>query len=1241
MSGCNSKLADPMFINWIKARIASNTVKECIEVIVDKEINIFLRDVLNAIATKQQIENDDLCYECTLENVLPCRTNNFCEVRQGRCFSHNSKEKNFQPCPKNICNRIQEKIRQSHRFNKPSWRNTDAQEWCKNPWEIAKCFMPPDGYFDKTSVGETDLNGILSVMLNHSGFKNIIDKDICIKVREYGNDIRHSANLHVSSKSLKVYLNTLVEFLKSSSTLQNDAKAKQAVQAIQKIQNEELSISNGDITKVLEKSVEEETKRSTAEIAKETKTRIQALKEALEEVKNEIRIAEQTTIGNINAAASTIISAGIDKIESSKLDALAQIEASKKQTTGQSELSYEQRMDMLKNDLLDFNFQKHSAIPITPVFEETDVLITEFYVRPELISIERQSFGLLGSEIRTPLADLNKMFYKEKKRNNEIYLTSDAGFGKTSFSKFLVITWCYAHSDELTSQYFCDKDLHLMREFDLVFLIQLRDVSIECDVDDMIIEHIIKQLSRPSHIDLPFLQNVLHQENCLIILDGLDEWLHPSGSSCHAKLNSIPHRKVRRKCTVLTTTRPWKLGIINIKASQIDKRVELCGLSEANIGRLKDMAISKLLGDYVDRKAATGNFNAEIKDKELANLESNPTLLMYIICLWCEGKPLGKSKSELYSQIVELLLNRAEQKSKLKSVRDMETENLALNANDQDEIPWCLKGHDLCLQYYQLFKALGHLAFDSLFDKSRSNTLVFDKTKADGFLSKECLRVSLDSGMLTETENLGSLLVKKCKISFCHKTVQEYLAALYMQATKEGDDIVKKTLNICKSIDSLLEMSSVFVFLSGLNYKTFECLSDKLAIIVNKDESIQKYRHGCISSTSNYSFVVKPLKDIQNMYINCMKEIQMQNHEKLRLCLQDIFIDEDFSKEAYRSNLMKLKVMNEGSVKSISIRTEGITNLGEIIETFQLSKDTSLDKINFRGECSSNDIQSLLSGAADNLKCVEVLSSEWLGNTFALKYVPWTDAISNTFQRMHQLEALHLYAFVMNHAQLNEMMTYIVQRTKMKDIALLNLKCRDHNSACSGYQLDLSRHESLRLLSLDNLPISHLSVNVSVLEESVVGRLSSSSVLSSFLTALETATRVRRFTCRNFNSTNQIDEMVNIMGEMSHLRYVGILYIDFGEREHLLSSKMSNIELVRLVEATMKCCLLRNLVKIIKTFKQSVTIVLFNCNVTTEDEYEIVKKEIKADELILVLFDGVLKSQSKQYSFKSIPNDQP
>lgn len=67
-----------------------------------------------------------------------------------------------------------EKLRSAHYkpFGNKMLKNSDRTKLCSSEWEFAKCFIHADGYRNKTSIQETDLNGIISIVKNCSTFQN-------------------------------------------------------------------------------------------------------------------------------------------------------------------------------------------------------------------------------------------------------------------------------------------------------------------------------------------------------------------------------------------------------------------------------------------------------------------------------------------------------------------------------------------------------------------------------------------------------------------------------------------------------------------------------------------------------------------------------------------------------------------------------------------------------------------------------------------------------------------------------------------------------------------------------------------------------------------------------------------------------------------------------------------------------------------------------------------------------------
>jgi hypothetical protein len=173
MASYSSKLSEKKYNNWVKAQLAVLFTRDGLEPFVSHEVQEFRLKCLDGIWYNNGLMSGTLCSNCCTENVIYCPTNRICNVGRGRCSYHRNAAKRYNPagCPNKICHNFTTEIQNVHRYYGPSYKNTDATQWCSNSWEIAKCFMPPDGYKDVASAQETDFNGIISVIINYKDFQ--------------------------------------------------------------------------------------------------------------------------------------------------------------------------------------------------------------------------------------------------------------------------------------------------------------------------------------------------------------------------------------------------------------------------------------------------------------------------------------------------------------------------------------------------------------------------------------------------------------------------------------------------------------------------------------------------------------------------------------------------------------------------------------------------------------------------------------------------------------------------------------------------------------------------------------------------------------------------------------------------------------------------------------------------------------------------------------------------------------
>ncbi|KAH3824608.1 hypothetical protein DPMN_126445 [Dreissena polymorpha] len=244
--------------------MATNT-----KLFTDKETNNCIKASIALYVTKQGLTNfldtqlqnvhsivGRSCGNCTIEKLIPCPTNPYCYKRKrNKCPFHKSQKP--QPCP--TCDNVKQNIILLHRYGGPSLKNTRAEKWAHDYWEIGKCYLPPDGYSSVSSVQESDFNGVISIMLNCRHFQTCLSSS-CLsppppdkkcpleKVRQIGRDVHHTANCKVTDADLQDYFQTLSSLLADPNHLQHDPSATIACTRLSDLQNDRMSLEElGDL----------------------------------------------------------------------------------------------------------------------------------------------------------------------------------------------------------------------------------------------------------------------------------------------------------------------------------------------------------------------------------------------------------------------------------------------------------------------------------------------------------------------------------------------------------------------------------------------------------------------------------------------------------------------------------------------------------------------------------------------------------------------------------------------------------------------------------------------------------------------------------------------------------------------------------------------------------------------------------------------------------------------------------
>ncbi|XP_053378903.1 uncharacterized protein LOC123526359 isoform X2 [Mercenaria mercenaria] len=1072
-------IQDKEFVNWLKGALALLFAKQGLDDFVSDEMTQFQKDMLASIFQKKALPAGTVCNSCTTENILACPTQNFCS--KSRCKLHDTGQADKrpnQPCPNGLCQDIRDCIRREHRYNGPSWKNTNARRWSNDAFEIAKCYMPPDGYSGVTSLADTDFNGTLAVIINNKRFQNKMSaqlsqpNNVCTKAREAGRNIRHSADLNISERKLMQYVDILIDLLSDAKYLATDQNAKDAVEKLKQLKSNTLTITTADITTVLDNAIKVRQLDALQSIEKKTQSSIQLLQ----------------GVKALIADVKTLTVTSLDQIIAEKQSSIAEI---KREAEKQKE---EIAKADIKEDLIEFYRKYYSTIPVAPLVEEHDVPLTDFYVQPPLSSIDvRRMFGQFQElPKRTPIHSYRDVFLREDgELYKEVYVTANPGVGKTSFAKKICMTWCEAHrSTGMLERTFKSEDIDMMKTFEFLFMVSLRDVSTSvCSLDGMIERNLLKYLARCSRYSRVELEDILNERTCLVLLDGLDEWTHPTIScdrGCR-DVHATPHKPARKLCTVLTTTRPWKFDAVRLGTTQIDRHIEINELDRASSEEIISSAVKVLNSRRVQGESKTAKeFESTTSALKLDNLRYIPYILLQMICLWFDGKSIGKTTCEIYTNIIKLTLTRGLIKLG-KEASAPRGPSTSLN------IPPCPHLSEICKSHYDVLIALAKLAFEKLFNSKLESNLVFDRSEVLCIISEDILQFCLEIGFLSQTKDYGSVSERRSTLSFQHKSIQEYFAALYIQSHYDNQDVQKSIRRECNTLPAILKMSNVFIFLGGLNSIACGHIFQIFMENLSADEKIEYFRNYYISGRTFLPRLLECweiLKSWQCMLTDSAQEIINNNGESnTPLYIEDIIIDSTITLDTCII-LKTLTGNNKDKIKSISISecrsTEEFT---EKLETLKLQGMHSLHRLVIEAVPKEQDLYRLLSGSEDTITCLILVYLVFRDNLYYRHITEMSAETVRIMLRMENLQTINLEHIRMKHVDIKHLFQYLMTRQTMTYIKFRNIICIDHDDQCEGFCLDLSRHQNIKEFVLDDVPVSMLHVDSSSLEICGVGNL--------------------------------------------------------------------------------------------------------------------------------------------------------
>ncbi|CAH3158749.1 unnamed protein product, partial [Porites evermanni] len=425
-------------------------------------------------------------------------------------------------------------------------------------------------------------------------------------------------------------------------------------------------------------------------------------------------------------------------------------------------------------------YETNSKVKIVPWDQSSAVHIDEIYTQLSWLMDEKKPSGLTQKELKhyTEIFDGGRLHHTPKR----ILVHGRPGIGKTVFTQKATFDW--------SQHRFKGK----IGRFDLVLLVKLRDV---CDLNDVsAILNDANLLASDGPVSTENLYDYVrrHQENVLLILDGYDEYVHSAASQ--SPVLQIWKRKQLRNCCVIITSRDMKGE--ELKSSS-DAQFEIDGFDRE---RQKEFA-RRFLKDDQDVE----EFFEYLVQQDLEDVAKIPIVLLMLSLVWKEKdrEGLPSSRVMVYFKFLQTMFNHMSEKQKKPAEKPAE------KVDDHKQ--------ELC--------NVGELAFDALLQ----DLLYFPLSE----LPDHVLTDKLIEAGLFQLLNMSTL--NPCKaVHFIHKSMQEFLASLFLKEELLSQESKNNSLFKVDSIEKIFKLNEVLKFAAEMSEEAArEILIHLLGMAAKKD----------------------------------------------------------------------------------------------------------------------------------------------------------------------------------------------------------------------------------------------------------------------------------------------------------------------------------------------------------------------------------------------------------------------
>ena len=702
--------------------------------------------------------------------------------------------------------------------------------------------------------------------------------------------------------------------------------------------------------------------------------------------------------------------------------------------------------------------------------------VTEIFTPSILVCDEAQH--IQEEEKYRKLGTFRDLFYKDDVLQKRVVLLGEAGAGKTTFSKHLTSVWC----ESSTLPQFTD--VSVLEQFHYFFYVSCRFAKKEESILDMIANQLFDD-ENMLKVAIHVLKN--HPEDCFILIDGADEWERSPTSETGRRGDKagLPDMTGVADSVILITSRPWRFYALSKKTQNIFMRLKINGIND--IGELTYRILEQL--EDPDPKQSSSKFLRQVREKDMYELMKIPLICLIALGSWVDDNSLHKSMCINYINMLQTFIRRAKgqanwpsSENKLHVIPDLN--DLEVKWEQQlNELPELLSKYKNLQRYAGVFLQIGHLAFDLLLRENKQS-LVFSKAVCKSYLgadeeNDESINVCLALGILSKTETTMRGLKKMENFAFCHKTCQEFFAALWLASKYENK---KSKLHECiKNVDNLFDYEMLIIFLCGID----PMAGKQMWLDLAENVEIPDWR----------------VKKVQELVCKCMKQQEFnpidQASDQIYFCIANLYIrkytsDEDVMllhhvSEEYSCNVKSLHVVGENNVfGEKSVLRESLYRIMQHISSLRLTRVT----------ITHHDLEQLL-GSLSSCSCLETLDLDKVkcsehSHSCCLPVLDLQqhDDLQTLYLRdfsvkglllpveRDRLTSLKLDNVTMNHHDLEQLSGSLSSCSCLEILYLDKVKCNEQSHSCCLPVLDLQKHSKLEELRLWNLSVKGLLLPV-------------------------------------------------------------------------------------------------------------------------------------------------------------------